>query len=93
MLFNDIRLVLFGAISSCQFLLHDRNELIANCISFLSDRLLDCRCILVSSANKSILILSENILVISLITIMKSKGPITEPWGTPDSTFLNLEYE
>ena len=25
--------------------------------------------------------------------IMKSKGPITEPWGTPVSTFLNLEYE
>ena len=55
--------------------------------------LLDCKCILVSSVNKSILILSVNRLVISLMTIMKSKGPINEPWGTPDSTFLNLEYE
>ena len=49
---------LFGAILSCQFFLHDRNELIDNCISFISNRLLDCRCILVSSENTSILILS-----------------------------------
>ena len=25
--------------------------------------------------------------------IMKIKGRITETWGMPDSTFLNLEYD
>ena len=37
--------------------------------------------------------LSVNKLVTSLIKIIKIMGPITEPCGTPDNIFLNLEYE
>ena len=45
----------------------------------------------ISSANNEMELDGEIWVTISLIKTVNNKGPKTEPWGTPDTTFLTVD--